>query len=56
MRRRITYAMGASFIEHYVFMLFWSYVACLGALSGALRAVLGRSLATRGSLLAAQAA
>ena len=56
MRRRVTYAIGASFIEHYVFMLFWSYLACLGALSGALGAVLGWSLATRGSRLAAQAA
>ena len=56
MRRRVTYAMGASFIERHFFMLFWSYLGCLGAPSGALRAVLGRSLATRGPLLAAQAA
>ena len=56
MRRRVTYAMGSSFIEHYVFMLFWSYLACLGALSGALGAVLGRALSTQGPLLAAQAA
>ena len=54
LRRRVTYAMGASFIEHYFFMLFWSYLGCLGAPSGALWAVLGRSLAT--PLLAAQAA
>ena len=56
MRRRVTYAMGASFIEHRFFMLFWSYLDCLGAPSGALWAVLGRSMATRGPLLAAQAA
>ena len=56
LRRRVTYAMGASFIEHHFFMLFWSYLACLGAPSGALWASLGHSLATRGPLLAAQAA
>ena len=56
MRRRVTYAMGASFIEHHFFMLFWSDLACLGVPSGTLWAVLGRSLATSGPLLAAQAA
>ena len=56
MRRRVTYAMGASFIEHHFFILFWSYLGCLGVPSGTLWAVLGRSLATWGPLLAAQAA
>ena len=56
MRRRVTYAMGTSFIEHHFFMLFWSYLACLGVPSGSLWAVLGCSLATSGPLLAAQAA
>ena len=56
MRRRVTYAMGASFIEHIFCMLFWSYLGCLGEPSGTLWTVLGRSMASRGPLLAAQAA
>ena len=56
MRRRVTYAMGASFIEHHLSMLFLSYLGCLGVPSGALWALLGCSLATPGPLSAAQAA
>ena len=56
LRRLRTYASGSYFIRHHIFMLFWSYLGCPGAPSGALWALLGRSLAPRGPLLDAQAA
>ena len=47
----------APLLQNIIFvLLFWSHLGCLGAPSGALWALLGCSLATRGLLLAAQAA